>query len=340
MKFIKKLKSTVVNLEEFTFMRSLSKKSMCVPSKMRWPSLSIFCMICLCIFSGCDRQASVKIKKAKVGDIELAYYTRGSGDPLVMIMGFRGTMAIWDPALLEELEKKHTLILFDNRGVGLSSDTVEDFTTISQMAEDTVHLIQSLGFEKADILGWSMGSRIALQLAIQFPEMVDHLILCSPSPGGGHQAPRTSNAYKELTAADVSMETGLSVIFPSTVQGKLASAAFVTRLTKAIALGTVPDDIQQVSSQTVARQVRALKRWNEDNSRFEELAKIHVPTLVTGGLEDVLDNPENVRIVANQIPFAWAAYFAGAGHYFLSQEHQSFADLVTLFIDSTKKDSN
>lgn len=295
-------------------------------------------MICVFIFQGCDRPASVEIKKAKIGNIELAYYTRGSGEPLVMIMGFRGAMGVWDPGLLEKLEKKYTLILFDNRGAGLSTDTEENFTTVSQMAEDTAQLIKYLGFKKAHVLGWSMGSRIALQLAVQSPELIDRLILCSPNPGGEHQAPRRSDAYKELTSKDLSMETGLSVIFPNTAQGKLASAAFVARLTQAVALGNVPDDLH-VSLRTVERQVRALKLWNEDNSHFDELSKIHIPTLVAGGLDDVLDEPENVRTVASQIPFAWSAYFAGAGHYFLSQDYQRFAELVTLFTESSAQEN-
>jgi pimeloyl-ACP methyl ester carboxylesterase len=85
------------------------------------------------------------MKKVRIGEIDIAYYTRGIGKPLVMIMGFRGTMGQWDPALLEELEKYYTLILFDNRGVGFSTDTEKDLTTIQQMAQDTVGLIQALG---------------------------------------------------------------------------------------------------------------------------------------------------------------------------------------------------
>ncbi len=71
---------------------------------------------------GCERFKQAEVKKEKVGDSDIAYYVRGQGEPLVMVMGFRGTMAIWDPALLEQLEKRFTLILFDNRGVGFSTD--------------------------------------------------------------------------------------------------------------------------------------------------------------------------------------------------------------------------
>ena len=87
--------------------------------------------------------------------IKMAYYTRGEGKPLLMINGYLSTMSLWDPALLERLEKNRQLILFDNRGVGLSSDTEKDNTTIPQMADDAAGLIRKLGYDKVDILAWS-----------------------------------------------------------------------------------------------------------------------------------------------------------------------------------------
>jgi pimeloyl-ACP methyl ester carboxylesterase len=249
-----------------------------------------------------------------------------------MIMGFRGTMAIWDPGLLELLEKKYTLILFDNRGAGLSSDNKEPMT-ISQMAEDTAQLIKALGFQKANVLGWSMGSRIALELSIKHPEIVASLILCSPNPGGDHQTHRKTSAYDTLTSKELTLEEGLSLIFPDTPEGHRTSDALISRLTLAIIKGTVPNNFK-VSDETVNRQAEALKLWDEDNRIYESLPDIKTPTLVADGLDDVLDQPENVRIVSCKIPFAWTAYFAGAGHYFLSQDYRHFAELVDLFIES------
>ena len=167
-----------------------------------------------------------EVKKKKIGDVEIAYYTRGSGKPLVMIMGFRGTMAIWDPELLNEMEKKYTLILFDNRGAGLSTDTEKDLTTIPQMADDTFNLIKALGYDKAYVLGWSMGTRIAEQLALAHPEVVEKLILGSPNPGGTFQVARQTDAFQKLTTTkNLTKEEGLSLLFPNTPEGREASSA-------------------------------------------------------------------------------------------------------------------
>jgi pimeloyl-ACP methyl ester carboxylesterase len=298
----------------------------------------IQCLVIICAIAclqGCKGSPFAEVKKAKVGDIELAYYQRGSGEPLIMIMGFRGTMAIWDPSLLEILEKKYTLTLFDNRGVGFSTDNDKNELTVAQMAEDTAGLIMALGYPKAHILGWSMGSRIAMELALNHPELVESLILCSPNPGGEHQAKRPSDAYKTLMGKNLSEEEGLSLIFPDTPEGHEASVSFVARLSEAVITGTVPKDLE-VTPKAVERQVQALTLWDKNNHMYEDLKKIKAPTLVAGGLSDVLDSPENVKIVANQIPNAWMALFPGAGHDFLSQDYQHFGNLVLLFLESTK----
>lgn len=291
-------------------------------------------LLVLLFFNGCDHTHHA-IKKQAIGNIELAYYIRGHGEPLIMIMGFRGTMAVWDPALLDRLAKNFTLILFDNRGTGLSSDSAENVTTIPQMAEDTAQLIKSIGYSKVNVLGWSMGSRIALQLALKYPEMVSNLILCSPNPGGAYQSPRTSNAYQQLTATNFPQKQILSLIFPATFAGRQASSLYLTRLSHALADGTVPNDLK-MPKQTVDRQIQALMLWDKDNYVYQALPNLHVPTLVSTGLEDILDPPRNANIIANRIPFAWIAYFPHAGHNFISQDYMQFSNLVSLFVATNK----
>jgi pimeloyl-ACP methyl ester carboxylesterase len=105
-----------------------------------------------------------------------------------MINDFLSTMSLWDPALIDQLASKHQLILFDNRGAGLSSDTAQNNTTIPQMADDVVGLIRSVDFQKVSTPGDSMGSRIAQQLLIHHPKLVHKAILYAADPGGTQQA--------------------------------------------------------------------------------------------------------------------------------------------------------
>ncbi|MEM3703331.1 MAG: alpha/beta hydrolase, partial [Candidatus Bathyarchaeia archaeon] len=121
--------------------------------------------------------------KIKVNDVNLYYEIRGQGFPFVMITGLGGNIDYWDIRLLDELSKRFKLVLFDNRGSG-RSDVSDRQYTIKLLAEDTVGLMNALGIPKAHIFGLSMGGMIAQELALNFPEKVEKLILCSTFCGG------------------------------------------------------------------------------------------------------------------------------------------------------------
>jgi len=108
------------------------------------------------------------IKKIKVGDIRIAYKMFGKGDPLLLIMGYGGSMNNWDPKLIEKLSENHTVIVFDNRGVS-STDSGNKTFTVSLFANDTVGLINALHINKTDLLGFSMGGFIAQYIALNYP---------------------------------------------------------------------------------------------------------------------------------------------------------------------------
>ena len=93
--------------------------------QMKWSHNLIYAvLLCISICSPAYAQFKAEVKTIDVGNIKMAYYIRGEGEPLLMINGFLSTMSLWDPALIEELAKNYQLILFDNRGVGLSTDTI------------------------------------------------------------------------------------------------------------------------------------------------------------------------------------------------------------------------
>ena len=271
------------------------------------------------------------VKYAQVGDIRLAYYTRGEGEPLVMINGFLSTMSLWDPALIEKLAGQHRLILFDNRGVGLSTDTDQNNTSIPQMADDVSGLVRSLGLNQVSILGYSMGARIAQQVMIRHPELVQKAILCAADPGGSQQAFPAEDVEARLNNPNIPEMDKVALTFPDTAQGREAAQAVVARIKAAVAAGTMPNDFS-ISRQTIARQDRARTvLWNRDESNFANLKTIKVPVLITDGRSDIIDPPRNALLIAEQIPFSWLAFFDG-GHAFLFQSFQKFADTVNVFL--------
>lgn len=279
-----------------------------------------------------------EVKYVEVNGVKLAYYTRGQGKPLVMINGFISTMSLWDPLLIDDLSKNHQLILFDNRGVGLSTDTAENNTTVPQMADDAAALIRSLGIEKPDVIGWSMGARIAQQLVIRHPDVVGKVVLAAPNPGGSRNIPATEEVEDKLNDPNLPMEGKIGLVFPPEVGGVKAGAEIFARIRKAAADGTAPNDLD-VSKQTTERQDRARTTlWSADESNFENLKNIKNPVLVTDGRYDLIDNPMNSVLIAQQVPFAWLAFFDG-GHAFLFQQHEKFTATVEAFLqDSAPND--
>ena len=289
-------------------------------------------LLCAGFHSTLHADFKPEIKYAEVNDVKLAYYTRGEGKPLLMINGFVSTMSMWDPALIEKLAKNHQVILFDNRGAGMSTDTKENNTTIPQMADDAAGLIKALGFEKADAIGWSMGARIAQQLVIRHPDAVGKIVFAAPNPGGSHSVNADKDVETKLNDPSIPLLQKKDLCFPPAAGGDAAAQALLDRINTAVKAGTMPDDFK-TSKQTMERQNRARTTlWNADESNFAELKNIKNPVLVTGGREDIIDKPVNASIIANQIPFAWLAFFEG-GHAFLFQSHDQFAATVNAFLE-------
>lgn len=288
-------------------------------------------IFCAGISTVVHAQEKPEIKYAQVGDVKLAYYTKGQGEPLLMINGFLSTMSLWDPALLDELSKSHQLVLFDNRGVGLSTDSKENHTTMPQMADDAAGLIKALGYKKVNILAWSMGARIGQQLLIRHPELISKAVLCAANPGGRHEIPASKDVESKLNNPNVPEMEKLGLVFTNNAAGRQAATEVLSRIKAAVTAGTMPNDFA-VSKETTLRQDRARTTlWRNDQENFKQLKSIKAPVLLTDGRYDVIDIPKNSALMATQIPFSWLAYFDG-GHAFLFQDYKKFADTVNVFL--------
>lgn len=109
--------------------------------------------------------------------ITIHYEERGSGDPLILIMGLGADGPVWEEHA-KEYEKHFRCILVDNRGAG-GTDKPDGPYTTKMMADDTAGLMDSLGIERAHVNGISMGGAIGQELAINYPDKVRSLVLVS-----------------------------------------------------------------------------------------------------------------------------------------------------------------
>ncbi|MBL7204204.1 MAG: alpha/beta fold hydrolase [Desulfobacteraceae bacterium] len=131
--------------------------------------------------------------KARVGDIDMYYRVEGSGQPLVMIIGYSANSDWWPPGLVDSLAARYQVILVDNRGAGRTNPGRRCFT-IPLMAADTVGLLDALDIAGAHIFGISMGGMISQEIALSHPHRVHKLILGHHlrgprSPGIGQARP-------------------------------------------------------------------------------------------------------------------------------------------------------
>jgi len=119
-----------------------------------------------------------------VGDVELYYESHGAGDPLVVIGGLGLAVTEMRPLLQALAAAGYRVIAVDNRGAGRSAKPPGPYT-IEQMAGDLAGALAKLGVSRAHVLGISMGGRIAMTLAMDYPGQVDHLVLVSTGPRAG-----------------------------------------------------------------------------------------------------------------------------------------------------------
>src|SRR5918997_2655966 len=131
----------------------------------------------------------IPLKKVRVGDIDVAYKMFGQGDPIILYNGASDSMDAWDPSFLTAISSNHTVIAFDQRGIGNTTAGSKPYT-YQQLANDTAGLLDALKIPKADVMGYSLGGHIAQQLTIMYPDKVNTLTLIGSTCGGKDHTPR------------------------------------------------------------------------------------------------------------------------------------------------------
>jgi len=262
------------------------------------------------------------VQKAPVDGTKIAWYERGQGPPLLMLMGTGSTMAEWDPALLRLLARNHRLIMFDYPGVGRSGKWRGD--SFDSLADTAAGLLAAIGIKRADVLGWSMGGFVAQRLAIDHPDSVATLILAGTNPGGSQSVLGTKKAQRIDSKPNPSDEDILRELYPPDRQAE--GHRFLHRLVTASQRGEIPNDFHVPSSTTDA-QVAAEDPWLRSGQNYRELHDIRAPTLAAAGRQDPVVPPVNLRRIAGQIPGSKLRVFPGA-HAFLFQSRDAFTRSV------------
>ena len=250
----------------------------------------------------------------------VAYRVMGNGPPLVLIMGYGGTMETWDPRLVNALAQRYRVVIFDNAGLG-GTAALPAPVSIDAMANQTSALITALGLHRPDVLGWSMGTMIAQAVAVLHPDQVNRLVLGAGYPGNGTAVRPPQRA---INALDTGGQSALAVLFPAGQAG--AQNAYLAATSSYPAAPAVPADV-------VAAQGHAIDAWwAGQDPAGARAASITAPTLIADGAADQLDPAVNSRTLAGLIPGTRLTLFPGAGHAFLFQDQAAFVTQVESFL--------
>jgi pimeloyl-ACP methyl ester carboxylesterase len=191
-----------------------------------------------------------------INGINLYYEIHGTGKPLIMLHGGFGTFEMFTE-LSPSLALKHQVIGVDLYGHGRTALT-DRLINFEQMADDIAGLIQHLGLEKADLLGYSLGGSVALQTAIRHPERVNKLVVIStPFKRAGW--------YPEI-------QTGMATIAPEPFIGTPMHEAYMRIAPK-------PEDFP-------AFVTKMREAMSQDYDWTEYVSALSTPTLIVAGDSD------------------------------------------------------
>jgi pimeloyl-ACP methyl ester carboxylesterase len=263
--------------------------------------------------------------------IEYAYRDLGAGDvPLVLLQHFRGNLDNWDPALIDDLAVGRRVVTFDNRGVGGTTGTTPN--TVEAMAHDAIAFFEAMSFQRVDLLGFSIGSFVAQEIALIRPDLVRRVVLASSAPQGAAGmhgwAPEVIGAVGQ---PEPNPQGYLDVFFAPTKTSLEAGQEAAGRI-----FGRTTNRDEPTSWQTRQAQYDAVCTWGIPNhSLLERVSAIDLPVFVANGDSDPMILPRYSYLLAGLLPNARITIYPDSAHGFLFQHHSRFAADVHAFLEET-----
>lgn len=255
--------------------------------------------------------------------IKINYRQQGTGDPLIFIMGTSGSIELW-AGFEDRFTDEYNVITFDNRGMG-GSERGDGEISVRSMAEDVSALLQALDIPKAHIFGWSLGSAVAQELAINHPDQVLSLVL-----------------YATWARCDGFQTAILSALrYPyamgnAEVAGAAGGLAFSPETLNRPDLEEFMAPVLAGSPHTELAMQTTVEQWDADlvHDTEDRLSSITAPTLVVVGEQDLLTPPWQSKKVAEAIPGAKYHLMTGSetGHGLHLEQPAELAKLMSDFL--------
>jgi pimeloyl-ACP methyl ester carboxylesterase len=264
-----------------------------------------------------------------VGGTTFAYRDLGplGGVPLILLNHWGAVLDNFDPRIVDGLASKHRVIATNYRGIGASGGTAP--VTIDEMARDAIALIRALGFEKVDLLGFSLGGFVAQDITLKAPELVRKLILTGTGPAGGQGIDKVGRMSWPLMIKGLLTlrDPKFYLFFTSTANGRQAAKAFLKRLKE-----RRKNRDKGPSPRAFLRQLKAIAAWGRQAP--QDLGSIKIPVLIANGDNDIMVPSVNSAEMARRIPGAQLVIYDDAGHGGIFQNHADFVPKALSFLDA------
>ena len=258
------------------------------------------------------------------GGVRLHWQDRGSGTPILLIMGHRYSSAMWYP-VYEGLGDRYHLVSFDNQGAGQSEARRK--TTIAQMTADALAVLDAAGLDSAHIYGVSLGGGLALEFGIRYPERCRSLILgCTMA-----KTPDIPTRPKWL----LSLIYNLPMPLLKAMQSKKFKTGYGDNAPDdAIARDQAQGALDVFDLKGVIAQGHAISDYSVTP---EQVRAVTLPALVLHGTQDQLVPYEQGVKLSEMLPNARLVTFEGLGHnYFVGEAERANAE-VDRFIQEVER---
>ena len=253
----------------------------------------------------------------------LHYTVDGHGAPLLLLNGYRLSGDSWPAEFVAILARERRVIALDNRGTGRSTASSHPFS-LSELADDAVEVIDHLGLENADILGFSMGGAIAQELACNRPGRVRRLVLCATWSGRSHS--------RFADFATLCLLQDVTRLEPATAARRLWSVTYAPAYLDRHAdeaEAQLQRELRYPTPELTSKlQYRAIGEFDA----WHHLGEVKLPCLVIAGREDRLVPPENAAILAERLPNAELQLIPGLGHRLIWENPSGVARRVNAFL--------